>query len=298
MVRGSRRRSCCSWGPSCWRCSQRTCSAGGTPCETETAQFASDPPSAAWHASTRRCRAIRRERCSGSTASCASGPRQQQFAAVQAAGRGYDNGLSESRDRGELEAELAELARSRDHAARLGGRQPARHPRLRRLAAVRADRPGARRPERGRLPGRGPARPRQRRTPSSTSSCCCVSWSRRAPDSGSDNSVGGPATGTAARAAEFPGGAIDCSPRSSSSRRWRRSRRSLGLVPLAALALAAPPGGTRAARARAAGAVQRRPAGRRVAIAAVALLLGLAAAQPVLRSTTSVEVRTDAEATS
>ena len=33
---------------------------------------------------------------------------------MQAAGRGYDNGLSESRDRGELEAELTELARSGD----------------------------------------------------------------------------------------------------------------------------------------------------------------------------------------
>jgi hypothetical protein len=41
---------------------------------------------------------------------------EQSFAAVQAAGRGYDNGLSETRLRGELEAELAELAQSRDHA--------------------------------------------------------------------------------------------------------------------------------------------------------------------------------------
>ena len=41
---------------------------------------------------------------------------EQSFAAVQAAGRGYDNGLSETRTRGELEAELAELAQSGDHA--------------------------------------------------------------------------------------------------------------------------------------------------------------------------------------
>ena len=39
----------------------------------------------------------------------------QSFAAVQTAGQGYDNGLSETRTRGELEAELAELAQSRDH---------------------------------------------------------------------------------------------------------------------------------------------------------------------------------------
>jgi hypothetical protein len=41
---------------------------------------------------------------------------EQRFAAVQAAGSGYDNGLSETRNRGVLEAELAGLARSRDHA--------------------------------------------------------------------------------------------------------------------------------------------------------------------------------------
>jgi hypothetical protein len=40
---------------------------------------------------------------------------QQSFVAVQAAGRGYDNGLSESRSRGELEAELSALGRSHDH---------------------------------------------------------------------------------------------------------------------------------------------------------------------------------------
>jgi len=39
---------------------------------------------------------------------------QQGFAAVQAAGQGYDNGLSEARTRGEVEAELAQLARSHD----------------------------------------------------------------------------------------------------------------------------------------------------------------------------------------
>jgi len=38
----------------------------------------------------------------------------QAFAAVRAAGNGYDNGLSESRTRGELEAELSDLALSRD----------------------------------------------------------------------------------------------------------------------------------------------------------------------------------------
>ena len=40
---------------------------------------------------------------------------EQSFAAVQTAGQGYDNGLSETRTRGELEAELAQLAQSRDH---------------------------------------------------------------------------------------------------------------------------------------------------------------------------------------
>ena len=40
---------------------------------------------------------------------------ERAFAAVQAAGQGYDNGLSETRSRGELEAELAQLAQSRNH---------------------------------------------------------------------------------------------------------------------------------------------------------------------------------------
>ena len=40
---------------------------------------------------------------------------ERTFVAVQAAGQGFDNGLSETRNRGEAEAELAQLARSRDH---------------------------------------------------------------------------------------------------------------------------------------------------------------------------------------
>lgn len=40
----------------------------------------------------------------------------QGFDAVRAAGTGYDNGLSESRSRGELEAALSQLAQSRDRA--------------------------------------------------------------------------------------------------------------------------------------------------------------------------------------
>jgi hypothetical protein len=40
---------------------------------------------------------------------------EQSFAAVQAAGPGYDNGVSEARTRGVLEAALAGLAQSRDH---------------------------------------------------------------------------------------------------------------------------------------------------------------------------------------
>ncbi len=75
--------------------------------------FASEPPSAAWHASTRLpfdpARALL-----GLDGELRFRAAAQQFAAVQAAGRGYDNGLSESRDRGELEAELTELARSGD----------------------------------------------------------------------------------------------------------------------------------------------------------------------------------------
>jgi hypothetical protein len=39
----------------------------------------------------------------------------QRFLAAQAAGQGYDNGLSETRTRGEVEAELALLGQSRDH---------------------------------------------------------------------------------------------------------------------------------------------------------------------------------------
>lgn len=69
----------------------------------------------------------------------------------------------------------------------------------------------------------------------------------------------------------------------------------LGLVPLAALALA----GRREGRARSVLGLPAPSTGGRLAvvcgIVGVALLLGLAAAQPVLRSTSSVAVRTDAE---
>jgi hypothetical protein len=67
-------------------------------------------------------------------------------------------------------------------------------------------------------------------------------------------------------------------------------------VPLAALALA----GRRERRARALLGLRAPSAGRRwvrpLLVAAVLGLLGLAAAQPVLRSTTSIKVRTDSEA--
>jgi hypothetical protein len=69
----------------------------------------------------------------------------------------------------------------------------------------------------------------------------------------------------------------------------------VGAVPLGALALAA----RRARRAREAlrlpGPPARRPL-RPAGVAAVAALLGLAASQPVLRSTTTLRVRTDAQA--
>ena len=41
---------------------------------------------------------------------------EQFFSAVQRAGQGYDNGLTETQTRGELESELAQLAQSRNHA--------------------------------------------------------------------------------------------------------------------------------------------------------------------------------------
>ena len=101
--------------------------------------------------------------CSGSaTPLRLPGGASRSFAAVQAAGRGYDNGLSESRTRGELEAELAALGAKPRPRDRVGGRQPARDPRLRRLEAVRPDRTGAGRPERGRLPGGDPPRSDER----------------------------------------------------------------------------------------------------------------------------------------
>ena len=175
--------------------------------------FASEPPSAAWHASTRLpfdpARALL-----GLDGELRFRAAAQQFAAVQAAGRGYDNGLSESRDRGELEAELTELARSGDlrrgsEAANLLG-----------ILAFADSRPSGptRRPSTRASPtsrrrsGSTPAT----RTPSSTSSCCCVSWSRRAPDAAPTTRRPARRRGTAARAAEFPGGGTECRPRSSS----------------------------------------------------------------------------------
>ena len=73
--------------------------------------FARSPASATWTASTVLPSATARD-LMGLGLPLRFRGAEQSFAAVQAAGSGYDNGLSETRSRGELEAQLAELARS------------------------------------------------------------------------------------------------------------------------------------------------------------------------------------------
>jgi hypothetical protein len=77
-------------------------------------EFVRTPASATWHAEATLPWDPAR-RLLGLAAALRLRAAQQSFAAVQTAGRGYDNGLSESRTRGELEAELASLGRSHDH---------------------------------------------------------------------------------------------------------------------------------------------------------------------------------------
>ncbi len=78
-------------------------------------ELARNVPSAAWHASSVLPTDPARKLL-GLTTALRFRAAEQDFVAVKAAGSGYDNGLSESQTRGELEAELAALARSRDHA--------------------------------------------------------------------------------------------------------------------------------------------------------------------------------------
>ena len=167
-----------------------------------------EPAAATWHAARRRCPGTRPAGSSGSTTALRLRAAQQSFAAVQAAGRGYDNGLSESRARGELEAELAALGRSRDHVHRVDRRQPARDPRLRRRDRQRPGRSGAGRPGGGRLPGGGPARPDEHRR--EVQPRAAAAQAARAGRRGRARTTA-PAegTGTAAPAAAFPGEAID-----------------------------------------------------------------------------------------
>ncbi len=128
---------------------------------------------------------------------------EQSFAAVQAAGSGYDNGLSESLTRGELEGELAELGRSGNRSSP-PRRQSARHPRLRRRDAIGADRAG---------PGRRRAWPTSRRRSVSTRRTRREVQPRaRAPQAArerrparSDNSTGGGSTGHRGGGGGIPG---------------------------------------------------------------------------------------------
>lgn len=73
--------------------------------------FAHDPAAASWRASTILPPDPARDLL-GLAPALRLRAVAQQFSAVQAAGTGYDNGLSESRTRGELEGDLANLGQS------------------------------------------------------------------------------------------------------------------------------------------------------------------------------------------
>jgi hypothetical protein len=77
-------------------------------------EFARSPSAAEWRASTLLPTDPARKLL-GLDGALRLRATEQSFDAVQAAGRGYDNGLSESQTRGELEAELARLGLSGDH---------------------------------------------------------------------------------------------------------------------------------------------------------------------------------------
>jgi hypothetical protein len=79
------------------------------------AALAQNPPSATWRPATLAPSGVTKKLLGLDLALRFRGA-QQAFSAVQAAGAGYDNGLSESRTRGELEAVLAGIAQSSNHA--------------------------------------------------------------------------------------------------------------------------------------------------------------------------------------
>jgi hypothetical protein len=77
------------------------------------AAFARDPSSAVWRPSTVLPSRLTRSLL-GLGLALRFRAAEQSFAAVRAAGEGYDNGLSESRTRGEVEGALSDIARSSD----------------------------------------------------------------------------------------------------------------------------------------------------------------------------------------
>jgi hypothetical protein len=76
-------------------------------------QFAQSPASASWTPSTVLPRGVTR-RLLGLETQLRFRRAMQAFAAVRAAGAGYDNGLTESQARGELESALSQLSQAPD----------------------------------------------------------------------------------------------------------------------------------------------------------------------------------------
>ena len=207
------------------RCSPPTCAAGRTASQRRRAvrpepglgdlERADAPPV--------------RPRARDSSASPTSSPsvaRRRPSSPVHALGNGYDNGYSESRARADLEVGADAISPAAATRPRRRRRQPARDPRVRRLAA----RTGRARPPRSTGPSptssRRSSSTRRTRTRSSTSSGCSASSSRTALRAGgSTQSERGQRRDTRAPAAACPGRATErASPRSSSSPRRRRSR--------------------------------------------------------------------------
>src|SRR5438132_987613 len=177
---------------------------------------------------------------------------------------------------------------------RVPGEQPARNPRVRRLVADGSERCGAGRPERRRLPGGGPPRPHERggevqpgavaapaRRPRRPARAGLERRGHTRPPRRRGRGAGERLLIAASLTFLTPGGALLA---------------LAAALPLAALALAS----QREQRARAVLGLSA-PAGARrwrraAAVLATVALLGLAASQPALRSSSSIQVRTDAQA--
>ena len=261
-------------------------SAGATRSGAATATLHASPADRGLALGDASCPAIRRKACSALDTPLrvprgAAGVRRRRGSGTRLRQRAL-RGAHARRARGGAHRRSPAAATRR----RVGGRQPARHPRVRRRDAAAAR--SRRRPSTRASPTsrRRSGSTRRTTTRRSTSSSCCAPLRAKGTRTGSNNSAGGPARANSGAGGGIPGAGLLmlaslCAPDAVGG----AARADGGSLPLAALALAARR--ERRARARSGCAAPPAQPALRASLRSphVPALLGLAAAQPALRST-------------